>query len=48
MIRHLFILVCLVLVLLAMGCGNKGPLYLPQDAAEPARDATGQQDEKDD
>ena len=48
MIRRLFMLVGLMLVLLTMGCGNKGPLYLPQDAAEPARDATGQQDEKDD
>ena len=34
MIRRLIIL-CTVLMLFAvLGCGNKGPLYLPQETAE--------------
>lgn len=48
MIRRLIILVGLTLVLLTAGCGNKGPLYLPEDGAEPVQDAAAQADEKDD
>ena len=34
MIRRLIVL-CTVLMLFALlGCGNKGPLYLPQETAE--------------
>jgi predicted small lipoprotein YifL len=34
MIRRLIVL-CTVLTLFAvLGCGNKGPLYLPQETAE--------------
>ena len=44
MIRRL-IAVCGVLTLLAtLGCGNKGPLYLPQDDAEPQQ--VGEQEEE--
>ena len=38
MIRRLIILVGLTLVLLTAGCGNKGPLYLPEDVAELVED----------
>ena len=35
-----FALLAAALVLLPLtGCGNKGPLYLPQDPAPPAQDA---------
>jgi len=44
MIRRL-IAVCGVLTLLAtLGCGTKGPLYLPQD--EPAPQQTDKEEEK--
>lgn len=44
MIRRL-IAVCGVLTLLSiLGCGNKGPLYLPQENAEPQQ--IGEQEEK--
>ena len=44
MIRRL-IAVCGVLTLLAtLGCGNKGPLYLPQD--DPAPQQTDEQQEE--
>ncbi len=48
MIRRLLILVGLTLLLFTLGCGNKGPLYLPQDTAGPAQEPTAQSDEKDD
>ncbi len=48
MIRRLFLLGGLTLSLLTLGCGNKGPLYLPQDAATPAQEPAAQSDEKDD
>ncbi|WP_164513190.1 LPS translocon maturation chaperone LptM [Thiosocius teredinicola] len=35
MIRRLLITTSLLMLLLTYGCGNKGPLYLPQDG-EPA------------
>ncbi|MDJ0740252.1 MAG: lipoprotein [Gammaproteobacteria bacterium] len=33
MIRRLTALASASLLLLTLGCGNKGPLYLPQDSA---------------
>ena len=48
MTRRLIPLGGLVLLLLTLGCGNKGPLYLPQDVAEPAQDPAAQREEKDD
>ena len=47
MIRRLFVLGGLTLLLFTAGCGNKGPLYLPQDAAPQAQETTAQSDEKD-
>ena len=35
MTRRLITLSGLTLILLTVGCGNKGPLYLPQDVAQP-------------
>lgn len=35
MIRRLIALCGVLALLTAQGCGNKGPLYLPQDNADP-------------
>lgn len=48
MIRRLLVLVALTLLLFTLGCGNKGPLYLPQETAGPVQDPDAQSDEKDD
>ena len=34
MIRRLIILCTVLTLFTALGCGNKGPLYLPQETAE--------------
>ena len=35
MIRRLIVFCGALALLATLGCGNRGPLYLPQDAAEP-------------
>ena len=47
MIRRLFLLGCLTLLLQTLGCGNKGPLYLPQDTANPAQESPAEKEERD-
>jgi len=48
MIRHLVILCTTAALLLAGGCGNKGPLYLPQnDAGAPQAAVTEHEDNPD-
>jgi predicted small lipoprotein YifL len=39
MLRTFALLAVALMLLPAAGCGNKGPLYLPQDTAPPAPDA---------
>ena len=48
MTRRLIILSGLTLMLLTVGCGNKGPLYLPQDVAQPPQNPAKQTDDEDD
>lgn len=45
MIRRFFALCGIVGLLMAQGCGNKGPLYLPEDNARQQQKADGEQQE---
>lgn len=45
MIRSLIALCAAVALLVALGCGNKGPLYLPQDQAGPQVDVGSEKQE---
>jgi len=45
MIRRLFAFCSIVALLLAQGCGNKGPLYLPQDGAQQQQKTGSEQQE---
>ena len=44
--NHRLVALCGVLMLLAtLGCGNKGPLYLPQEAADQQQKAETEKDD---
>jgi predicted small lipoprotein YifL len=38
--HHLRFLVCTLLLLAAVACGRKGPLYLPDDVRQPPPEKT--------
>lgn len=40
MLRPLIVLSCALALALLLGCGNKGPLYLPKQGTEPAPEKT--------